>query len=141
MFQAVESSIQQVQGAFARSGQASALGDTVLSEPSEPSELVETLLRGGLEIASIRRVDAAYQVQVRILTRRGRLSVPDGRAQAHPECICHPPFGALERLGFRSSIGASRTGIQNVPARPPCRAHRQRRHPFDFHRQKEVARR
>jgi len=33
---------------------------------------VDALLRGGLEISSIRRIDNAYRVKVRVLPRRGR---------------------------------------------------------------------
>lgn len=69
MFQAVESSAHEVQGAFARSGQ---VIDAWASVPPEPANLVESLLRGGLEILSIRRVESACRVRVRVLPRRGR---------------------------------------------------------------------
>jgi DNA-binding NarL/FixJ family response regulator len=69
MFHAVESSAHEAQGAFVRSRQATEAWASVLPEPTK---LVEALLRGGLEILSIRRVDSACRVRVRVLPRRGR---------------------------------------------------------------------
>ncbi len=69
MFQAVESSAHEAQSAFARTGQPHQAWVSVLPEPAG---LVDALLRGGLEILSIRRVESACRVRVRVLPKGGR---------------------------------------------------------------------
>jgi DNA-binding NarL/FixJ family response regulator len=69
MFQVVESSLHEVPSPFVRSGHVNAV-EAVL--PAEPAKRVDALLRGSLEILSIRRIENACRVRVRILPRRGR---------------------------------------------------------------------
>lgn len=68
MFQTVERSVHETRSPFLLEAQA--VGRHLAEEPGPT--LVETLLRGGLEILSVGREDNVCTVRVRILPRRGR---------------------------------------------------------------------